>query len=69
MYIYVYISTCLEIVGKIVWKDLKVTMNFLVLNIVLLVSVFFEVFKSYQIVPDRLYVEKEPLLAIRVRNF
>ena len=37
-------------------------MNFLVLNIVLLVSVFFDVFKSYQIVPDGLYVEKEPCI-------
>ena len=66
MYIYLHVWKLLE---RLFWKDLKVTMNFLVLNIVLLVSVFFEVFKSYQIVPDRLYVEKEPLLAIRVRNF
>ena len=52
-----------------VLKDLRVTMNFLVLNIILLVSVFLEVCKSYQIVPDGLYVEKEPCIGNPSKKF
>ena len=52
-----------------VLKDLRVTMNFLVLNIILLVSVFREVFKSYQIVPDGLHVEKEPCIGNAGKKF